>query len=537
MRILTPAASTLLLGLINTVSYGQVYSLDPGFGTAGKATIAFPAAAATDVATSLVLQPDGKIVVAGQNNDSFGVARLTATGLPDATFGTAGTANTTFAPPLGASPTITIQYAQATTLLLQADGKLVAAGLVRSSGPSYRGYARYLPSGVLDTSFDGDGKVIPYNSEGSLGSSVTGLKQQADGKLLSIGRQMGLTGSVSSPLYRLETNGAADNTYTWTYPSAGPNSSNPIFDKTVSASAVDATGRLITAGAHFVSNQNYTGPQGPALVRYTNTGQPDATFGTDGLAILTAANGGSGLEWKKMALLPDGKILVGSLKVRGVGAQQRVDSVSIARYTANGTLDLAFGRRGLATTNFSGVAATNGQALSGLHVLPGGDITYGVLTDAGTFNVVQVSGNGRQVTLPSVIALPGLQVADMILQPDGKALLVGTQTDGAAKRFTVVRLTTTALLGTRGRLSDAQVQLFPNPAAQSITLRLAGIAESQSFKLQVFDVLGREVLAQAAARLVGGAVQLPLQTLRPGSYTLRAQGTDFTVTRQFVRTE
>ncbi|TGE13113.1 hypothetical protein [Hymenobacter elongatus] len=48
-------------------------------------------------------------------------------------------------------------------------------------------------------------------------------------------------------------------------------------------------------------------------------------------------------------------------------------------------------------------------------------------------------------------------------------------------------------------------------------------------------VLGREVLALPAARLVAGEVQLPLQTLRPGSYTLRVQGTDFTLTRQFVR--
>jgi uncharacterized delta-60 repeat protein len=71
-------------------------SLDTTFGTGGTTTIDFGSLA--DIVGGAVLQPDGKIVVAGYSQDLEDVtlARLTPSGAPDPTFGTAGKATVDF---------------------------------------------------------------------------------------------------------------------------------------------------------------------------------------------------------------------------------------------------------------------------------------------------------------------------------------------------------------------------------------------------------------------------------------------------------
>src|SRR5262245_10039015 len=66
--------------------------LDPGFGTGGKQTVAFDLGGSNrDTATGVVLQPDGKLVLAGTaDNRDFAVARLNPDGTPDPTFGPGG---------------------------------------------------------------------------------------------------------------------------------------------------------------------------------------------------------------------------------------------------------------------------------------------------------------------------------------------------------------------------------------------------------------------------------------------------------------
>jgi uncharacterized delta-60 repeat protein len=92
-------------------------SLDATFGTGGTATIDFGSVA--DIVGGAALQPDGKIVVAGYSQDleDVTVTRLTAGGAPDPTFGTAGKATVDF----GAA---TFGFAVA----LQSNGRIVVGG-------------------------------------------------------------------------------------------------------------------------------------------------------------------------------------------------------------------------------------------------------------------------------------------------------------------------------------------------------------------------------------------------------------------------
>jgi len=90
---------------------------DGGFGTNGVVTIDFGTLA--DIVGGAVLQPDGKIVVAGysQSDEDVAVVRLNADGSPDATFGTAGKAKVDFG-------VATFGNAVA----LQKNGRIVVAG-------------------------------------------------------------------------------------------------------------------------------------------------------------------------------------------------------------------------------------------------------------------------------------------------------------------------------------------------------------------------------------------------------------------------
>src|SRR5262245_14652956 len=91
--------------------------LDPTFGGDGIVTTAFPGG--TVSATSVVVQADGKLVLAGSSSrGDFVLLRYTANGALDPSFGGDGVVTTD----LGGC----CEFANA--LVLQPDGKLVAAG-------------------------------------------------------------------------------------------------------------------------------------------------------------------------------------------------------------------------------------------------------------------------------------------------------------------------------------------------------------------------------------------------------------------------
>ncbi|MCC2546151.1 T9SS type A sorting domain-containing protein [Hymenobacter sp. BT175] len=535
MRVSIPLTA-LLISLGSTVTHGQTYILDPSFGTAGRTQVTFPTASSTEAVRGLQLLPDGRLVVAGRTGDLFGIARLTSQGQPDAGFGTAGQLSHSFALPAGTTPGTTIRYAEPTSILLQADGKLVVGGMMLTSGPVHPVIARYLASGAFDQSFGSDGRYVPVMSSGGLGAGINSVSQQPDGSLLTVSRRYGLSSSYTASITRLLPNGTLDNTYAHTYPTTG-NETTPTVsnsDKTPSASVVDPAGRLLTAGVHYVMNQNYVGPQGASLVRYQPNGQYDASFGINGIAVLTTANGGRGLEWKKLLLQSDGKIVVASLQFYYIGSRLVNDSVGVARYQANGTLDPTFGRGGLSKFAFGGA---NGQSLAGFQLNAAGEFVVGVQTSAG-LSIVRLTSTGQPITNSmGSIQLPGMEAAYMAVQPDEKIVVAGTTTNLAGtKSFGVARLMVNTQLSNRtSRSAGVQAQLYPNPAAQNTNLRLAGVADGQLLKLQVLDALGREVLTLPTVRATSAEIQLPLAGLRPGSYTLRIQGEGFSLTRPFIR--
>jgi uncharacterized delta-60 repeat protein len=126
-------------------------ALDTTFGAGGTVTTDF---GGNDIAYAVALQPDGKIVLAGHSASSgfpppaiFALARYTATGALDPSFGSGGKVTTDFCSFNVCENT----HDQAYALVIQPDGKIVAAGIVRVHGAGVFALARYTTTGDLDT--------------------------------------------------------------------------------------------------------------------------------------------------------------------------------------------------------------------------------------------------------------------------------------------------------------------------------------------------------------------------------------------------
>ena len=129
--------------------------LDPTFGGDGRVTT--DPTPGVDSLNAVVVQPDGKVVAAGDVNSAaeIAVVRYLEDGTPDPDFGGGDGIVTTDVS--GAAATDFVQ-----DLALQPDGKLVAVGTAVVGGENVFAIARYLPGGGLDTDFGGgDGIVSP----------------------------------------------------------------------------------------------------------------------------------------------------------------------------------------------------------------------------------------------------------------------------------------------------------------------------------------------------------------------------------------
>ena len=116
--------------------------LDGSFGMNGTGIVTTPIGSGYEEALALIIQPDGKLVAAGYVfhglNEDFALVRYNPDGTLDSSFGSGGKVTTS----IGSSGS----YASA--LILQPDGKLVAAGISFNGSNADFGLARYLISSL-----------------------------------------------------------------------------------------------------------------------------------------------------------------------------------------------------------------------------------------------------------------------------------------------------------------------------------------------------------------------------------------------------
>ncbi|MCX5408820.1 calcium-binding protein [Streptomyces sp. NBC_00335] len=214
-------------------------SLDTSFSGDGMATADF---GGTDFGRAVAVRSDGAVVAAGTTNTGFALARFTADGSPDPAFGTGGRVTTVWP----------LSTAVAYDMTLQQDGKILVGGTADdpdSQEASDFALARYLPNGTLDTGFGGgDGRVYT----GMLGGEeIRGLLVQPDGKIVAAG----LAGLGAFGIARYEGGGstppppAADLSVTktgTTTVSIGDQASYTVRVTNASTSTATATGVTLT---------------------------------------------------------------------------------------------------------------------------------------------------------------------------------------------------------------------------------------------------------------------------------------------------
>jgi uncharacterized delta-60 repeat protein len=171
--------------------------LDSHFGTGGKV---IAPGGNHETPESVVLQPDGKIVVGGSNlvaaHTAFLLKRFNPDGSLDGSFGAGGQALGDFG--------LSTDFSDGAALALESDGKLIQAGTVHVVSAAHNNFAllRYNADGSLDATFGSGGKVFTDVAGGSSNGKAVAL--QADGKIVVAGAATGPSGPDGFALVRYE---------------------------------------------------------------------------------------------------------------------------------------------------------------------------------------------------------------------------------------------------------------------------------------------------------------------------------------------
>ena len=302
-------------------------SVDTTFGTSGNTRFALGGA---DYGTAVDVAPDGTIVVAGHRADQILLGRLSADGVPVASWGTSGRVQHDMV--AGAEEPLDIR--------VLTDGSIVAAGW--TSGANADAYvAKFLPTGALDTSF-GVGGIRTVDVQGGVDVAWR-MAVQADGKVLVAGRASNAANTeMDMFVARVTATGAIDTTF-------GGGDGSYVYDSGPadegdygSGLAIQDSGRILLGGSRPGNGVDMI------VVGLTPSGTVDTTFGTNG--IVTRDQGNSSEQASDIDVLPNGDIAV-------LGTRTGSSSdVHFWRLRPNGSFDTDFSGDGFAFLSVSGAS-------------------------------------------------------------------------------------------------------------------------------------------------------------------------------------
>ncbi len=339
----------------------------------------------SDAAFSIAVQPDGKIIVAGQFITVNGVprarlVRLNADGSIDTGFlsGQSG-------------PNATVR-----TVFLLPDGKILIGGsFTNVNGISRGGLARLNADGSLDASF------LSGFSVGGNGNTVLTLTSHSDGRII-IGGDFTLVNGVNHRrVARINLDGTVDSAF----PSTFSGVSSPV-----SSLALQPDGKVLIGGSFASVN----GVPRSRIARLNVDGSLDVDF-------LNEVNGANNFVLS-VALQSDGKVLLGGT-FTSVNGQPRAH---IARLSTSGILDasLSDGLEGPSGNVFASAVQTDGK------ILIGGRFTKANGLPRGRLARLQVNGTVDTSFLSGLSGFAGPEPGDVVVnsivvQPDGKILVGG----------------------------------------------------------------------------------------------------------------
>jgi len=426
-----------------TLRYNSDGSLDSGFDGDGISRTAL--SAQQDEAHAAAIQADGKILAVGfSSNQTFDLAlvRYNTDGSPDANFGTNG----------AAIQDLAVNSDLASTVAIQPDGKIVAAGYSYNGSFNDFTVARYNADGSFDSSFGNNGVAIA-----SFGGRTLPRDSiiQPDGKIV-IGGWLFNAGNNDFALVRFNSDGSLDSDFGV----AGlvKTSFSATGDDSITSLALQNDGKIVAGGIGFTSG----GRRLFALARYNSDGSLDSSFDGDGK---TTVQFNDIDQLGAIAIRPDGKIVASGISYNLTSFAY---FIAVAQLNPNGSPDTTFDGDGKLTISLNN---PNFEEALGLVIQPDGKLVIGTSSFASNVNFIifRLNPNGSLDTsfdedgrVFGSYSTSGGQIYGLVLQPDGKIVVGGgsynyngtTGTDFALARFNPNGSYDTGF-GTNGRVVTA----------------------------------------------------------------------------------
>ena len=455
--------SLLALGLLfgTAASFAAQGDLDASFGSAGNGRILESFSGAAPFAVASIVQSDGKVVIAGaaRSASQMFVARYNADGSIDNSFSSDGITGIAMANGPGS----------AFALLQQPDGKLVITGTGQNNraGDYDIVIVRLNTDGSADSTFGTNG--IGQLKDGGFDEFASAIIRQSDGKLLVVGSSNANRG-YDFDFVRFNADGSVDTTFGTAGRLLVDFSGN---DDQANAMIQQPDGNIVAAG--FARDSN--GFSSMAVVRLTSAGTLDTSFGSGGKA--TVPFGTLQSAASALGLQSDGKLVLAGAVAEGTASTD----AALARLNANGSLDTSFGTGGKTSVAFGGK-----DYLSGVVVEPnGGIVASGRLqssapppndafvarfTAAGTLDPAFGNNGKTLIDCGDIAAASNCTAYALSRQSDGKLVVVGY--DDVQTRLFVARLLATG--GYAGNIgfaksSDSSAESAGN---QAIVVRRTG---------------------------------------------------------------
>ncbi len=322
--------------------YNSDGSPDVTFGAGGTGTAEFTDFGGQATGRDVVIQPDGKIVVAGDACDSsgancrFALARYNTNGAPDASFGNGGKLTTSFGG--------TDEHGYA--LALETLGKIVVAGISTGTVFSQFALAQYLPDGTLDSTFGVGGEVTTQFGPSPSGAGAHDVAVQADGKIVAAGWAQLSVGATSFAFARYNTDGSLDTFFgtgglaTFPVPWAGGVAEE---NDGAHAVAIGSFGQIVALGSVFNSADSRWGW---GLMQLNSDGSINTNFGGGLVTTDFATVCNTFYQFGR-------DVVITGASVVAVGSA--CGQFGLVRYLADGSIDSSFGE--VTTPFFKGGSA------------------------------------------------------------------------------------------------------------------------------------------------------------------------------------
>jgi uncharacterized delta-60 repeat protein len=372
--------------IFNGVPKNQIARLNAN----GDLDNSFDCAACDFNISSVVVQPDGKILIAGSQpvggGNSFArIRRLNADGSIDGSLTSPFTDGNPFS-----------EGSAATVVAVQPDGKILVSFLFGNSGFSQSSVYRLNPNGTFDSSFT----TIAFGGGRLSAQYITRVRLAADGKILASGGNSGF--QSFGFLYRYNSDGTRDTTFE--SPTLA-NNSGGIASTVVYDFDLLSDGSIVIGGkfdfVNSVSRRNFA--------RLLPAGNVDLSFSQTNFFT-------SDDSVRRVKILTDGKILTSSAPFNNTSGPPTNIFWKFLRFNSDGSLDNTFN----APTNFTEIGKwvvdAQGRILIAVNVVENG-VTVGKTLRLNTDGSIDATLNIAAAVVGTVISLAA--------QSDGKVIFGG----------------------------------------------------------------------------------------------------------------